>query len=192
MHKRRRRRGRLRKSRPAPLIHNFGRYQTVEILERPALLSNLALAKARVQRRYPRDLGPASNAGQCQIRRNPWGAKEKGWLAASLARNSPPWGCASPAPCHPPFSLYARAIPVFQQSLSGLSLQTVQDELAKLEAARLITSRSNGYHRFYRADSKHPLYANLRKLVVRASARAKPQPKGRGQRSQRARRSKDQ
>ncbi|MEY2507474.1 MAG: hypothetical protein QOH01_1803, partial [Verrucomicrobiota bacterium] len=31
--------------------------------------------------------------------------------------------------------------------LSFLSLQTVQDELAKLEAANLISSRSNGYHR---------------------------------------------
>lgn len=45
--------------------------------------------------------------------------------------------------------------------LSDLSLQTVQDELAKLGAARLITSRSNGYHRFYRADSKHPLLCDV-------------------------------
>ena len=89
---------------------------------------------------------------------------------------------------NPRTELYVREL----ARLSGLSLQTVQDELAKLEAARLITSRSNGYHRFYRADSKHPLYANLRKLVVRASSRAKPQPKARGQRRQRARRSKDQ
>lgn len=66
--------------------------------------------------------------------------------------------------------------------LSDLSLQTVQDELAKLEAAHLITSRSNGYQRFYRADSKHPLYATVRKLVVRASSHSKPQPKARGQR----------
>ncbi len=66
--------------------------------------------------------------------------------------------------------------------LSDLSLQTVQDELANLEAAHLIASRSNGYHRFYRADSKHPLYATLRKLVVRAASHAKPQPRARGQR----------
>ncbi len=32
--------------------------------------------------------------------------------------------------------------------LSDLSLQTVQDELAKLEAAHLIATRSNGYHLF--------------------------------------------
>jgi hypothetical protein len=41
---------------------------------------------------------------------------------------------------------------------SFLALRTVQDEVAKLEAANLIVSRSNGYQRFYRANSKHPLY----------------------------------
>jgi DNA-binding transcriptional ArsR family regulator len=83
----------------------------------------------------------------------------------------------------PRAELYVREL----ARLSGLSLQTVQDELAKLEAARLIVSRSNGYHRFYRADSKHPLYATLRKVVVRASSQLKPQPKARGQRRARAR-----
>lgn len=66
--------------------------------------------------------------------------------------------------------------------LSDLSLQTVQDELAKLEAAHLIASRSNGYQRFYHADSKHPLYATLRKLVLRAALQVKPRPRARGQR----------
>src|SRR5207248_4253402 len=36
--------------------------------------------------------------------------------------------------------------------LSFLALRTVQDEVAKLEAANLIVSRSNGYQRFYRAN----------------------------------------
>jgi len=40
--------------------------------------------------------------------------------------------------------------------LSFLSLQTVQDELAKLTAADLIISRSNGYQRFYRANENTP------------------------------------
>ena len=84
---------------------------------------------------------------------------------------------------NPRTELYVREL----ARLSGLSLQTVQDELAKLEAARLIVSRSNGYPRFYRADSKHPLYATLRKVVVRASSQLKPQPKPRGQRRARAR-----
>ncbi len=73
--------------------------------------------------------------------------------------------------------------------LSDLALQTVQDELAKLEAAHLVASRSNGYHRFYRADLKQPLYATLRKLVVRAASHAKPQPRARGQRRAGRRRS---
>ena len=50
--------------------------ETLEILERAALLSILALVKARAQRRYPHDLGPASNAGQRQKRRNPSGARQ--------------------------------------------------------------------------------------------------------------------
>lgn len=71
---------------------------------------------------------------------------------------------------NPRQELYVREI----ARLSFLALQTVQDELAKLEAARLITARSNGYQRFYRADPKHPLYRTLRKLVVEGSSHPKP------------------
>jgi hypothetical protein len=49
--------------------------------------------------------------------------------------------------------------------LSGLALHTVQDELRKLSAVGLVTSWSNGYHRFYRANSDHPLFAPLRRIV---------------------------
>jgi hypothetical protein len=48
---------------------------------------------------------------------------------------------------------------------SGLALHTVQDELRKLTALGLLTSSSNGYHRFYRADRKHPLYPHLLRIV---------------------------
>ncbi len=58
--------------------------------------------------------------------------------------------------------------------LCRLSLHTVQDELAKLEAANLIVSRSNGYHRFYRANPKHPLHATLRKMVIEGAMHPKP------------------
>ena len=58
--------------------------------------------------------------------------------------------------------------------LSFLSLQTVQDELAKLSTAKLVLSRSNGYHRFYRANPAHPLYAALRKMVVQSAAHPRP------------------
>jgi DNA-binding transcriptional ArsR family regulator len=56
---------------------------------------------------------------------------------------------------NPGQELYVREL----ARLSFLSLQTVQDELAKLEAADLIASRSNGYHRFYRANPKTPALA---------------------------------
>jgi predicted transcriptional regulator len=42
--------------------------------------------------------------------------------------------------------------------MSGLRLSTVQDELRKLSALQLVTSRSNRYHRFYRANPDHSLF----------------------------------
>jgi predicted transcriptional regulator len=48
---------------------------------------------------------------------------------------------------------------------SGLALHTVQDELRKLTALGLLTSSSNGYHRFYRADRNHPLYPHLLGII---------------------------
>jgi len=48
---------------------------------------------------------------------------------------------------------------------SGLALHTVQDELRKLTAVGLLTSSSNGYYRFYRADLDHPLYPHLLRIV---------------------------
>ncbi len=71
---------------------------------------------------------------------------------------------------NPRQELYVREL----ARLSALSLQTVQDELAKLQAAELISSRSNGYHRFYRANSKHPLYAALRKMLIGGASHPKP------------------
>jgi DNA-binding transcriptional ArsR family regulator len=60
---------------------------------------------------------------------------------------------------------------------SFLALRTVQDELAKLEAANLIISRSNGYQRFYRANPKHPLYPALQEIVRKGGAHAKSTPR---------------
>jgi predicted transcriptional regulator len=62
------------------------------------------------------------------------------------------------APCRP---RYVREL----MGLSGLALHTVQDELRKLSAAGLITSWSNGYHRFYRANPNHPLFSTLANMV---------------------------
>ena len=80
---------------------------------------------------------------------------------------------------NPRQELYVREL----ARLSFLSLQTVQDELAKLETAGLISSRSNGYHRFYRANPKHPLYTVLRRMVSRGALHPEPATPARGTRS---------
>ena len=49
------------------------------------------------------DLGQASNEGQRQNQRNRRRREVEGRLASSLGRYSPLRGCASLAPCHPPF-----------------------------------------------------------------------------------------
>jgi len=51
--------------------------------------------------------------------------------------------------------------------LSTLSLGTVQQELRTLSATALVASRSDGYHRFYRANRHHPVFATLQQLVIK-------------------------
>ena len=80
---------------------------------------------------------------------------------------------------NPRQELYVREL----ARLSFLSLQTVQDELAKLEAADLISSRTNGYHRFYHANPKHALYATLRRMVIKEGSHPKPATPARGTRA---------
>jgi predicted transcriptional regulator len=79
---------------------------------------------------------------------------------------------------NPGQELYVREL----ARLSFLSLQTVQDELAKLETSDLISSRSNGYHRFYRANPKHPLYATLRRIVIKGALHPQRATPARGSR----------
>lgn len=74
---------------------------------------------------------------------------------------------------NPGQELYTREL----ARLSFLALRTVQDELAKLEAAELIVSRSNGYQRFYRANPRHPLYRELKEIVRKGAAQAKASPR---------------
>jgi predicted transcriptional regulator len=57
-----------------------------------------------------------------------------------------------------------------------LALRTVQRELAILKKIGLVSSRSNGYHVFYRADRSHILFAPLQKLAVH-SAGCLPRPR---------------
>src|SRR5439155_19042148 len=99
-------------------------WETVEKLEWAALLWILVLAKARSGPSRTgiadirSDLGQPSNPERLrgQNQRNPGRREAEGQLAASLARYSPLRGCASLAPCHPPFYLHARPAPFFQKS----------------------------------------------------------------------------
>jgi predicted transcriptional regulator len=48
---------------------------------------------------------------------------------------------------------------------TGLALCTVQDELRKLSGIGIVTSYSNGYHRFYAPNAGHPVCHELRRIV---------------------------
>ena len=48
---------------------------------------------------------------------------------------------------------------------SGLSLRTVQRELALLSEAELISSRKDGNRQYFRANSKSPIYGELHSMV---------------------------
>lgn len=52
---------------------------------------------------------------------------------------------------------------------SGLNVKTVQDELAKLGGADLVTSRRDGNRRYYRANASHPLFPVLQRLVLQTA-----------------------
>jgi hypothetical protein len=93
----------------------------------------------------------------------------------------------------PPKDCYVREL----MNMSGLALHTVQDELRKLSAIGLLTSWSNGYHRFYRANRDHAMYPQLLRIVqlnetlprTRPSALHRPRgrraPKGQSRRKTR-------
>lgn len=50
-------------------------------------------------------------------------------------------------------------------ALSGLTLSTVQDELRKLSALQLVTSRRSRSRRFYRANTNHALFPDIVHIV---------------------------
>ena len=52
---------------------------------------------------------------------------------------------------------------------SHLTLHTIQDELRKLSALGLVTSRSNGFHRYYQANRSHALYPAICQIVALSS-----------------------
>lgn len=52
---------------------------------------------------------------------------------------------------------------------SGLTLGTVQTEVEKLLVAGLLLDRRDGNRRYVRANSTHPLFADLRNLVLKTA-----------------------
>lgn len=52
---------------------------------------------------------------------------------------------------------------------SGLNVKTIQAELAKLSQADLVTSERDGNRRYYRANASHPLFPDLRQLVLKTA-----------------------
>lgn len=52
---------------------------------------------------------------------------------------------------------------------SGLSLGTLQTEVKKLCAADLLLSRRDGNRRCFRANAAHPLFTDLRQLVLKTA-----------------------
>ncbi len=52
---------------------------------------------------------------------------------------------------------------------SGLAVRTVDQELKKLEAMDLVKARKDGNRLYYSANTTHPLYEDIRNLVMKTS-----------------------
>jgi len=55
---------------------------------------------------------------------------------------------------------------------SGLALRTVQQELARMGTAGLVTSRRDGNRVYYQANRNSPVYADLRNIVLKTAGLA--------------------
>ena len=55
------------------------------------------------------------------------------------------------------------------QRRSGLALRTIQQELEKLERMELLVARRDGNRVYYSANAAHPLYGDIRSLVLKTS-----------------------
>jgi DNA-binding transcriptional ArsR family regulator len=52
---------------------------------------------------------------------------------------------------------------------AGLSIATVRQELQKLVKMQLLKSRKDGNRLYYRANTEHPLYHDIRTIVLKTS-----------------------
>jgi predicted nucleotidyltransferase len=53
------------------------------------------------------------------------------------------------------------------ERLSGFAIGTIQQDLKKLEALDLVTRRKDGNRVYYEANKRHPLYPEIRKMVLK-------------------------
>src|SRR5262249_62119390 len=72
---------------------------------------------------------------------------------------------------NPKVQRYVRELMV----MSGLALRTIQEELATLSAAGVITSRTNGYHRFLQGQSRSPTFSRFAQYYPEKSRSAASQ-----------------
>jgi len=66
---------------------------------------------------------------------------------------------------HPSQEYYLREL----HRKSGQSLRAVQHELARLERIGLVVSRRQGRQKYYRANERHPLFADLKRIVYKTA-----------------------
>ncbi len=68
------------------------------------------------------------------------------------------------------FGLSARELHVRElERQSKLSVSTVRQELRRLAKLGLVESRKDGNRTYYRANAQHPLYVDIRSLVLKTS-----------------------
>lgn len=67
---------------------------------------------------------------------------------------------------HPQEEFYLRQL----HRRSGQSLRAVQHELARLESMNLVTTRRQGRQKFFRANERHPLFPDLKRIIYKTSA----------------------
>jgi hypothetical protein len=48
---------------------------------------------------------------------------------------------------------------------SGLALRSIQDELKKLSAVGVVANHSDGFHRFFAANTAHPLFREITRIA---------------------------
>lgn len=66
---------------------------------------------------------------------------------------------------HPSQEYYLREL----HRRSGQSLRAVQHELARLERLGLVLTQRRGREKFYRANDKHPLFMDLKRIIYKTT-----------------------